>query len=153
MMLMSGVTLIAKKKLRKDAKFMPLDAKSLANLATCHDHLQQIVNRVAASWNLIVLEGYRDKEKQEADFAAGKTKLHFPNGRHNQMPSLAVDMIPSPIDWNDTKRLTMFAGYVLGVADMLYIPLRWGGDWKNLHDPSHNTFNDLVHFELLPTHS
>ena len=130
-----------------------LDQHSLDKLVTCHDHLQQIVHRVANTWSLTVLEGYRDKEAQEAAFAAGKTKLHYPNGRHNQMPSLAVDMIPNPIDWNDTKRIILFAGFVLGVADMLYIPLRWGGDWKNLHDPSHNSFNDLGHFELISAHS
>jgi len=47
-----------------------------------------------------------------------------------------------------------FAGYVKGVATMLYkngtikSRIRWGGDWDSDTDLKDNTFNDLPHFEI-----
>lgn len=34
----------------------------------------------------------RDEESQEEAFKAGKTKLHFPDSKHNSLPSLALDV-------------------------------------------------------------
>ena len=67
---------------------------------------------------------------------------------HNSDPSRAVDVAPYPIDWNDTERFGRFAGFVLGMAAAMGIPLRWGGDWDRDNDTHDQKFNDLVHFEL-----
>ena len=65
------------------------------------------------------------------------------------MPSLAIDAAPSPIDWNDRERFFYFAGVVKGVAEEMGIKIRWGGDWDGDNDFDDQTFDDLVHFELV----
>ena len=72
----------------------------------------------------------------------------FPKGRHNALPSKAVDVAPYPIDWEDREGFILFAGYVLGVASQLGLNIRWGGDWDGDFDLSDNEFDDLVHFEM-----
>lgn len=124
---------------------------SKKRLATCAEPLQQLINKVALRWPLMVLEGHRGQEAQDAAYAAGKSKLKYPHGKHNSLPSQAVDVIPTSngqIDWNDTKRICFFAGYVLATADSLGLDIRWGGDWDGDYDLRDNTFNDLVHFEI-----
>ena len=67
---------------------------------------------------------------------------------HNNKPSLAIDVAPYPIDWDDKISFYHFVGYVKGTADQLGIKIRCGADWNcnnNLHD---QTFFDLTHFEL-----
>jgi hypothetical protein len=62
---------------------------------------------------------------------------------------MAVDVAPYPIDWEDTKRFYHFAGFVQATAKQLNIPIIWGGDWNNNNNFKDQTFNDLVHFELI----
>jgi hypothetical protein len=126
-----------------------MDQKSLDKLATCDERLQRLFTEVSKTWEFTVIEGHRGKDAQEQAYATGHTKLHWPHGKHNAEPSLAVDVIPSPVDWKDTMKITYFAGYVMATAESLGINLRWGGDWRRQHDPLHNTFNDLVHFEVV----
>lgn len=108
-------------------------------MATCHSDLQKLVSAVAEKVEITVLEGYRGKEAQDAAFAAGKSKLRFPNGKHNKQPSLAVDIAPYPVDWYDLKRFTDMAAVVKQTAAEMGIAIDWGGDWK---------FVDMPHFEL-----
>lgn len=121
---------------------------SLAQLATCDERLQRLFNEVIKTWDCTIIEGNRSQADQEADFAAGKTKLHYPNGKHNAIPSRAVDVAPDPIDWNDTKKFYFFAGFVLGTAQQMGIIIRYGGDWNGDHQIGAETFPDLPHFEL-----
>ena len=62
---------------------------------------------------------------------------------------MGIDVAPCPIQWNNSKRFYHFAGYVKGVADSLGIKICWGGDWDKDNDFDDQTFNDLVHFELI----
>jgi peptidoglycan L-alanyl-D-glutamate endopeptidase CwlK len=135
---------------------MPMFSQSsLSKLSTCHLDLQRIFFEVVKTYDCVILEGYRDKEGQDKAFLEGKTKLQWPNGNHNVNPSIAVDVAPYPIDWNDSKRFYYFAGFVFGIAYTLklerkiYYGLRWGGDWNGNRDFSDQSFNDLVHFELI----
>jgi peptidoglycan L-alanyl-D-glutamate endopeptidase CwlK len=103
---------------------------------------------VINDFDCIVLEGYRNEEAQNRYFEEGKSKLRYPHSKHNKQPSLAVDIAPYPVDWNDRERFYYFAGYVKATAAQMGIPLRWGGDWDSdtfVHD---QTFFDLPHFEL-----
>ena len=117
--------------------------------------LQVLFFEVIRSFDCTVLEGYRNEQDQEAAFNAGNSKLHFPNGKHNHQPSMAVDVSPYPVDWNNTKRFYWFAGYVMGIAQRLKDEgkithaIRYGGDWDSDKDINDQNFNDLVHFELL----
>ncbi len=122
--------------------------KSKERLATCHEDLQKVFNEVIKVVDCSVLEGHRDERRQEQLFSEGKTKVHYPMGRHNSKPSRAVDVVPYPVDWKDRERFHLFSGFVLGVASGMGITLRWGGDWNMNFEVDDNKFDDFPHFEL-----
>ena len=122
--------------------------RSRNNLATCDDRLQKVFNEVIKHVDCSVIEGHRSGERQDKLFKEGKTKVKFPNGRHNANPSRAVDVVPYPIDWDDRERFHLFAGFVLGIAKSMGINLRWGGDWNQNFEVDDNNFDDFPHFEL-----
>ncbi len=82
-------------------------------------------------------------------FRTGKSQVKFPHGKHNTNPSLAVDAAPYPIDWQDRERFTLFAGFVLCIAASMGVTLRWGGDWDLDWQVRDNSFDDLLHFEIV----
>ena len=141
---------------------MPIfSQKSLNQLNTCAPDLQILFKVVIQYFDCVVNEGYRNKEDQEKDFQNGTTKLHWPHGKHNAYPSNAVDVYPfepgKVINWNDTKRMMYFAGYVMGISKILFDQkkishrIRWGGDWNQNTELTDETFPDLGHFELINT--
>jgi len=127
----------------------PLSPASLSRLATCHPDLRDVLVEVSKTWSFAVLEGHRGQEAQDKAFSEGKSKLRWPNGKHNALPSLAVDVAPLPIDWQDREKFSYFAGFMLGTAASMGILLRWGGDWGMKMDLKGNQFDDLVHYELI----
>lgn len=122
--------------------------RSKERLSTCEKDLQMVFNEVIKYVDCSVLEGHRSKDRQNALYEDGKTKVRYPNGRHNASPSCAVDVTPYPVDWADRERQTLFAGFVLGVANQMGIELRWGGDWDQDFEVKDNRFDDFPHFEL-----
>lgn len=124
-------------------------SRSKERLEECHSDIQDVFNEVIKEVDCVILEGHRDEPRQEKLFKNGKTKAHFGESKHNSDPSFAVDAAPYPIDWKDRERFTLFAGYVLGVARLKGIVLRWGGDWNRNFQVKDNNFDDLPHFELL----
>ena len=121
---------------------------SRERLATCEDELQKVFNEVIKYVDCSVLEGHRGQERQNKLLLESKTKVQYPLGRHNAVPSRAVDVVPYPVDWNDRERFHLFAGFVLGIAQSMGITLRWGGDWNMNFEVDDNNFDDLPHFEL-----
>ena len=122
--------------------------RSLKRLGTCDERLQELFKEVVKIFDCTVIEGHRSKERQNKLFDEGKTKVRYPQGRHNKVPSLAVDIAPYPIDWKDRERFTYFAGFVKGIASSMGMVIRWGGDWDNdtfVHD---NRFDDFPHYEI-----
>ena len=115
--------------------------QSKEKLSQAHPDLQRLFNEVIKTYDCTILCGYRGKEEQEAAVRDGKSKVHFPNSKHNHLPSLAVDVAPYPIDWNDKRRWYYFGGYVTKTAEDMGINIRWGGHFKD--------FEDCPHFELL----
>ena len=122
--------------------------KSKQTLLSCDEDLQKVFNEVIKHVDCSVLEGHRDERDQERLFSEGKTKVHYPMGRHNSKPSRAVDVVPYPVDWNDRERFHLFSGFVLGLARGMGITLRWGGDWNMNFEVDDNKFDDFPHFEL-----
>ena len=122
--------------------------KSKERLNTCDSNLQKVFNEVSKHVDCSVLEGHRSKDRQNKLYEEGKTKVKYPNGRHNRQPSSAVDVTPYPVDWEDRERQTLFAGFVIGVASQMGINLRWGGDWDQDFQVVDNRFDDFPHFEL-----
>tara|TARA_R100000664_G_C2759984_1_gene150590 strand:- start:13575 stop:13967 length:393 start_codon:yes stop_codon:yes gene_type:complete len=121
---------------------------SRRNLATCDERLQKVFNEVIKHVDCSVIEGHRSEERQNKLFEENKTKVKYPNGRHNADPSRAVDVVPYPIDWDDRERFHLFAGFVIGIAKSMGINLRWGGDWNQNFEVDDNQFDDFPHFEL-----
>lgn len=128
---------------------MPAFSKvSQERLATCHPKLQAIMNKVILYVDCMIICGHRNKEDQDKAFRDGKSKLMYPHGKHNTMPSNAVDVAPYPLDWNDTHAFARLAGYIQAVADSMGIPIRWGGDWNRNGKTNDERFRDFPHFEL-----
>jgi peptidoglycan L-alanyl-D-glutamate endopeptidase CwlK len=122
--------------------------RSKDRLATCDTRLQEIFNEVIKYVDCSVLEGHRSKERQNKLYDEGRTKVKYPNGRHNSSPSKAVDVTPYPVNWEDRERQTLFAGFVLGLARAMGHKLRWGGDWDMDFQVMDNRFDDFPHFEI-----
>tara|TARA_R100001530_G_scaffold59945_1_gene43343 strand:- start:1030 stop:1422 length:393 start_codon:yes stop_codon:yes gene_type:complete len=121
---------------------------SNSRLETCDTRLQKLFNEVVKHFDCSILEGHRGKRAQNKAYKEGKSKVVYPNGKHNQIPSVAVDAVPYPIDWEDRERMTYFAGFVLGVALRMNLKIRWGGDWNMNTELKDNNFDDLPHFEI-----
>jgi len=121
---------------------------SLFQLQSVHPDLQELFKEVVKHFDCSVIEGFRGKEKQDRAYNEGKSKVKFPKGKHNQIPSEAVDIAPYPIDWDDKERFYYFAGFVMGVASQMDYKIRWGGDWNNDTEVQDTRFKDLVHFEI-----
>ena len=128
---------------------MPKFGKRSKNaLSSCDERLIKIFNEVIKTVDCSVLEGHRCQSKQDKYYEEGKSKVKYPSGRHNKLPSMAVDVAPYPIDWDDRERFHLFAGFVLGIAKSMGINLRWGGDWNQNWFVDDNKFDDFPHFEL-----
>ncbi len=122
---------------------------SAQRLKQCDLRLQDVFNTVLETVDHTIITGGRDGVTQNEMFRTGKSKVQFPNSKHNSAPSMAVDAAPYPIDWKDRERATLFAGFVMGVAKEKKITLRWGGDWNSDWQVKDNHFDDLLHFEIV----
>lgn len=126
-------------------KFSQLSEEALQ---TCHEDLQELLRITIQYKNFSVLEGHRNKERQNDMHESGRSQLSWPDSKHNSEPSKAVDIVPYPVDWKNRERFYHLAGYIQGVAEMKGIGVRWGGDWDQDGDVCDNHFDDLGHFEL-----
>lgn len=134
---------------------------SKQKLDTLHPDLQRVLNRVIEWYDFTILEGHRGKEAQNKAFETGRSKIKWPDGKHNTSPSEAVDIAPWPVDWASRRDLTpgerqkiigrfyVLAGAVLQAGYQMGIKLRWGGDWDGDLDMTDQKFDDLPHFELV----
>jgi len=125
--------------------------KSKRRLNTCHKDLQTLFTEVVKTYDCTVIEGHRDEATQDRYFQQGQSKLQWPNSKHNSSPSVAADVAPyvgGKISFDD-RQCAAFGGYVKGVAQQMGITIRWGGDWDGDNDINDQSFNDLVHFELV----
>ena len=122
---------------------------SIAKLETCHEDLQRLFYQVVNHFDCKVLEGHRGQIAQNIGFGSGNSQLKWPDGKHNKIPSIAVDVIPYPVDWKDRERMSYFAGVVKGLAISMNIKIRWGGDWNMDTQVKDNKFDDMVHWELI----
>lgn len=122
---------------------------SLSRLETCHPELQRLFNFVVGYVDCTVLCGHRTEDEQNRVYREGKSKLKFPHSKHNQLPSIAADVAPWPLDWYDLDRFYFFGGFVIACAIHLEINIRWGGDWNGNFNFKDQNFNDLPHFELI----
>lgn len=122
--------------------------KSQERLNECHPLLQKLFLEVVKHYDCTVICGHRTKEDQDQAFRSGMSKVQWPDSKHNKRPSLAVDIVPYPVDWQDKTRFYHFIGFVMGMAATMGIKLRSGADWDGDFDLKDQNFFDLPHFEL-----
>ena len=108
-------------------------------LNTCHPFLQEICNELIKEMDFTVLCGYRGKAEQDEAFGKGASPFKYPKSKHNKSPSLAVDLAPYPIDWNNHIRFKQLAARFKQIAEHKRIKITWGGDWPS---------KDMPHYQL-----
>jgi len=126
-------------------------------LDTCHPLLQELFREIIKTEDCAIVEGHRARRRQNQLYrmVLQKSKVKWPDSKHNVMPSMAVDAGPwlekKGIPWGDSKQFYYFAGKVKAKAVEMGIQVRWGGDWDGDGDVTDQNFNDLAHWELLST--
>lgn len=136
---------------------MPTYSKqSIDKLSQVDHRLISIFSRIIKYYDHTILTGHRTQAEQNAHYDANRSKVRWPNSKHNSLPSKAIDAAPYPIPdkwgeahWKDKVRFYEFAAIVRYEAIREGINLRWGGDWDGDGDYKDNNFDDLVHFELV----
>ena len=124
---------------------------SLERLQECDPTLQLILRWAVRYYDFTIVVGHRGEADQNAAFAAGNSKLQWPDGKHNSLPSKAVDIAPYPIDWEDTERFVFLAGVIMTIAHLLGVgdKIRWGDDWDRDGRMTDERFRDYGHFEVI----
>lgn len=129
-------------------------SSSLEKLHSCDYRLQEILTEVIKYYDCKVIEGHRGEIRQNELYNAKRSKVKWPNGKHNTYPSKAVDVIPYPLPddwgekWKDRVKFYELKAIIFYVAAQKGIKLRYGGDWDGDYDYKDQTFDDLVHFEI-----
>jgi peptidoglycan L-alanyl-D-glutamate endopeptidase CwlK len=114
--------------------------RSTDNLATCHRDLQKVAHEAIKHFDFVVICGHRGKAEQQKAFREKKSKLQWPLSHHNKLPSLAMDCVPHPVDWNDKAAFEELAKVMKAAAEKVGVRITWGGSWKD--------FVDMPHWEL-----
>ena len=130
---------------------------SRRRLETVHPDLRRWLNRLILRFDFTIVCGHRGMEDQEEAFRNGKSKVHWPDSRHNYFLSLAVDLAPwdahrGVIDWDHPQRFILLAGMGLDLAMEMDLPITWGGDWDNDTYMRDHSFKDFPHFQLPKDH-
>lgn len=120
-----------------------MNTKSLDRLKQCHPDLIKIILRVDELYPCHVICGYRNEADQNKAFEEKKSQLKFPQSKHNQKPSRAVDVVSGNgkvISWTDLKAFEILCLTIEAVAEEYQIKIRLGRDFK---------FRDWPHIELV----
>lgn len=118
--------------------------KSLEQLNTCHEDLQKIAHELIKEMDVTVIYGHRNEHDQFQAFVNRKSKLLWPNSKHNSYPSRAMDIAPynqklKGIDWQDITAFLDMCKRIERIAKELKIKIRLGRDFP---------FRDYNHIEL-----
>lgn len=150
---------------------------SRANLVTARKELQMIGPIVLTVKDHSVIKGHRGKDEQNAAYIAGASQLKWPNGKHNGLPSDAIDVrtYPNPPSLSfdgdpdemtedelrdEVKQLRRrfreqplreeqcyLLGIYKGVGTAKGVPIRTGCDWGRDGNVFDNSFDDFFHVE------
>ncbi len=112
-------------------------------------YLDRALQEVA---DISLICGHRNQEDQMKAYFSGNSKLMWPKGRHNSLPSKAVDFQPYPMPKDKAKlwaALAYVAGRIIQMAAEDGVRIRWGGDWDSDGDLTDQNFDDLYHLEVV----
>jgi peptidoglycan L-alanyl-D-glutamate endopeptidase CwlK len=130
--------------------------RSKERLAAADGDLRRVLERALGYglMDITILQSVRSREDQERAFAEKRSRVHWPNSKHNVLregdPAEAVDAAPyvnGAASYN-YNHCCFLAGLVQAAASELGVSVRWGGNWDMDGEPvTDHDFQDLVHFE------
>ena len=130
--------------------------KSSEALITASLNLQVVFYEALAMGliDISAIEGRRKKARQNRLFAINKSKVRWPNSKHNVLNpndlAHAVDAAPF-VDGkisDNWYHCIYLAGVIQACGEKLGIPIRWGGNWDRDGEPiTDQDFQDLWHYE------
>ena len=131
-------------------KFSKLSKQRLTGV---NPKLVQVVQRALelTTQDFSVLEGVRTAQRQRELYQQGRTtpgNIVTWTLKSKHIDGVAVDLIPYPLDWNDTKAFNAIAEAMFKASKELKIPIRWGADWDQDGKPRERGETDSPHFEL-----
>lgn len=108
---------------------------------SCEDKLKEVTPYLVAWYRKVkavyldvhVSWGFRDQASQQLAFTSGKSKLPWPRSKHNQQPSLAVDLFQIDEHGNAIFDPILMAK----IAQAFSVGVRWGGNFPVLRDNDH----------------
>jgi len=122
--------------------------RSAQILATADEKLQTLCNEVIKHYDFSVIEGTRSLQRQQELYRDGKSQIDgvINRGKHNYMPSLAIDVLPykkghNTFDGSDESELMFWRmlWHFERASVKFGIPIRLGAFWS---------FKDFPHIEL-----
>lgn len=153
-----------------------LKQRDLDRMIGLHPNMIKLIHRAAelSTVPFMVVEGVRSKDQCMINYGKGRTiaecvakglpsKFAQPNqgkvtwlndplkSKHAiQADGLghAVDLLPAPYDWKDTKLFDQLDKIMVAAAKELGIHIRWGADWNQDGVAHQKGETDSPHFEL-----
>lgn len=125
---------------------------SLNALATADPRLHRVAFKVLAIKDHSILKGHRTEAEQDAAFFSEHSELSWPHGKHNAVPSLALDVqtYPRPPHERDLRAEQFYLlGLYVGIAAQMDIELITGADWDDDGELTDNGWDDLFHVEII----
>lgn len=120
---------------------MHLSDRDIRLLQSADRRLEQLFQVVAAMSpiDFMILETTRSRAAQQRAYDTGHSHALPGQSAHDFLPSLAVDVAPLPINWNNLDAFRQLSVRVLQCASTLNIPITWGGTWH---------MRDMPHYEI-----
>lgn len=130
-----------------------LGKRSEERLAGVDARLVAVVRRAIelSTVDFTVLEGVRTLGRQKELYAQGRTapgKVVTWTMKSKHIDGLAVDLVPFPVDWNDSEKFMAIARAMFAAASELGVNIRWGANWDGDDKPFEKGEYDSPHFEL-----
>lgn len=113
--------------------------RSKERLQSCHFVLQALMTEAikGAPSDMSIVSGYRGEAQQNELYKNRRSKVQWPNSKHNKDPSEAVDVVPyvGGLSWN-WAHIEPLAEHIKAAWTRLPAHvtegwrLEWGGDWR-----------------------
>lgn len=138
-------------------------------LDTVDPKLQRVVRRAIeiTKQDFMVLEGKRSQRRQYELYAQGRSVAELRAAgvpqdilakpsepkvtwtlQSNHFEGKAVDLVPYPVDWNDSRKFDAIAKAMFTAAKEQGVKLRWGADWDSDGKRRERGETDSPHFEI-----
>lgn len=132
---------------------------SQRRLGTAHHDLQIIAVRLIDFMDITILQSSRTIEEQIINIVNGVSETinsrHIPRDADGhyapQLPSMALDLAPYPIDWNSDlwmRKAYFMQGMIRVIAEQEGIAIIQGVDWDMDSVFRDQTFHDAPHLQL-----